>query len=137
MSAETGFPWLPAPCPSNNLTIRLEAVRQPLSRNIDGHPGFLLSPTCTVLRRGFNSGYRYKKLQVSGADRYGDTPDKNEFSHPHDGLQYLSLGGGEYYEVMGLKAARDNGPRQTRAIDDDHPQGQWTPGGTRQTVVRE
>ena len=29
----------PAPVPNNNLTMRLEAVRQPLSEMIDGDPG--------------------------------------------------------------------------------------------------
>ena len=32
-----------------------------------------------------------RKLQVSGEDRYMEKPDKDRFSHPHDGLQYLCL----------------------------------------------
>ena len=41
-------------------------------------------------------------MQVSG-ERYDDKPDKNRFSHIHDALQYLMLGGGEGRLVLGNK----------------------------------
>lgn len=87
--------------PSNSLSIRLDAVRNVLGRMIDGQPGFLLSPKCKVLREGFNSGYRYKRIKTTGGTTYMDVPEKNEFSHVHDGLQYWLLGNGEYYSVIG------------------------------------
>ena len=37
-------------------------------------------------------GYKYKKIQISGEDRYNLKPDKNVFSHPADAEQYLALG---------------------------------------------
>ncbi len=64
MSTGTGFVWRAAP--SNKPLLRLESVRAPLSRLHDGRPGFLLSPTCKVLRRGFNSGYRFRRVQTGG-----------------------------------------------------------------------
>lgn len=95
--------------PTNALMPRLEAVRQPLTRLIDGHrPGYLLSPSCRILRKGFNSGYRYRRLQISGTDRFADVPDKNEFSHPHDANQYGCMGIRGYAAVTG---------RQQRASD--------------------
>lgn len=54
--------------------------------------GFLLDPSCSLIRKGFNGGYRYDRLQISGSTaRYKDRPVKDKFSHPHDALQYLCL----------------------------------------------
>jgi hypothetical protein len=83
------------PAPTNEFSIRREAVASSLTRLIDGVPAFLLSPRCKALRKGFAGGYHYKRLKVSGDDRYHDKPDKNASSHPHDALQYLLSGGGE------------------------------------------
>lgn len=79
------------PAPSNSPLARLEAVRGYLSRMVDGRPGLFLSPTCKTLRKGFNGGYRYRQLQISGETRYQDQPDKNHYSHCHDALGYLCL----------------------------------------------
>ena len=49
---------------------------------------------CKHLVKGFEGGYQYKRMQVSG-ERYADKPDKNHYSHVHDALQYLLLGAGE------------------------------------------
>jgi len=34
-------------------------------------------------------------MQISGAERYEDKPEKNKYSHIHDALQYAMIGGGE------------------------------------------
>jgi hypothetical protein len=108
VSAKTQIAFRAAP--TNKLTPRLDAVRGPLTRSIDGDtPAFLLSPRCKILRKGFNSTYRYRKIVLAGESRYNPEPEKNEASHPHDGLQYLMLGGGEYAEVMGRKKNRGMG----------------------------
>lgn len=73
------------------LTIRIESVKKPLNSLSGGKPQLLLHPRCKVLRKGFQGRYQYKQLKISGAQvRYHDTPDKNEWSHPHDGLQYVA-----------------------------------------------
>ena len=46
-------------------------------------------PDVQVLRKGFNGGYRYRRLQVAGDERYTETPEKNQYSHIHDATQYL------------------------------------------------
>ena len=98
VSAVTGIAFRPAP--SNALSLRLEAVRQPMARLIDGRPGLLVSPTCKVLRRGFNSAYKFKRVFVGGSVvRYMDQPEKNEASHVQDALQYAMLGAGGYHDV--------------------------------------
>jgi len=54
--------------------------------------GFIIDPRCSMLRKGFNGGYRYDRVQISGAAaRFKDRPAKDKFSHPHDALQYLAL----------------------------------------------
>lgn len=81
--------------PSNVLTLRLESVRAPMTRMIDGQPGMLVHPQAATLRKGYMGGYFYKRVAVSGTDRYHDEPDKGNFSHVCDADQYLMLGGGE------------------------------------------
>ena len=101
VAREAGFRVRPAPLPSNTLPVRLESVRRQLQTMIDGDmPGLVVSPRCKTLRRGFNSGYRYRRQAVSGG-RHEDKPEKNHWSHVHDALQYLMLGSGGYARVMG------------------------------------
>jgi hypothetical protein len=74
---------------TNDPDVRINSVRYFLNLMIDGHPAFLLSRTgCPILRKGFMSGYHFKRLSISGDDRYQDKPNKNKYSHPHDALQY-------------------------------------------------
>ena len=105
--------------PTNEPTIRREAVAQVLNRMVDGNPGLVLSPHCKVLRKGFSGGYHYRRVRVAGDDRYHDKPDKNAYSHPHDALQYLMCGAGEGRAVLGRDKRR--GPRPTRANNSYSP----------------
>lgn len=98
MQHALGFPILAAP--SNEIGIRLDAVKQPLGTLIDGQPGFLLSPSCKVLRRGFNSKYCFVRVRGVNGDSYRDTPAKTDESHPHDALQYACLGTRGRYGVI-------------------------------------
>lgn len=75
-----------------NPTIRIESVRKPLTAIKNGKPQFVLHPRCKVLRKGFQGRYQYKRLKIGGAEeRFQDVPDKNAYSHPHDGLQYVAV----------------------------------------------
>ena len=82
------------PAPSNSVDLRLEAVSSQLAKMVEGKPAFLVDRRCSMLIKGFEGGYSYKRMEVSG-ERYADKPDKNMFSHIHDSLQYLLLGAGE------------------------------------------
>lgn len=66
---------------------------------------FLLDPCCTTLRKGFNGGYKYRRLQVTGEERYTEEPAKNRYSHPHDALQYVAM------ESGGIQAIQESGRR--------------------------
>jgi hypothetical protein len=87
--AEEGIACIPAS--TNSFVGRREAVAKYLTRMVDGRPSFVLDPSCDLLRRGFNGRYQYRRLQVVGAERFKDVPEKNDFSHLHDALQYASL----------------------------------------------
>jgi hypothetical protein len=83
------------PAPTNDFTIRREAIAHPLGRLIDGQPGLLVSPACVVARKGLSGGYCYKRLKVAGDDRYHDKPDKNKYSHVVEAGGYCNMGMGE------------------------------------------
>jgi hypothetical protein len=73
--------------PTNDPDKRIAAVERLLSQQLEGKAMFLISPSCTQLIKGFRSGYRYK---VKKNGEMEDKPDKNEWSHVHDALQYGS-----------------------------------------------
>ncbi|MDP2876749.1 MAG: hypothetical protein Q8O00_11235 [Holophaga sp.] len=105
---------LPArPAPTNDATIRREALGHACSIIIDGKPGLLVSPRCVVLRKGAMGGYCYKRLQVAGAERYHDAPDKNQYSHVVEALEYAMVGGGEGRALV--RRPGDGKPRQQSA----------------------
>ena len=66
----------------------------------EGKPAFLIDYRCRQLIKGFEGGYQYRRMQVSG-ERFTDKPEKNMFSHIHDALQYLMLGAGEGRSLLG------------------------------------
>jgi len=84
-----------SPAPSNIFTLRREAVASALKRLIDGKPGLLISPKCKVARKAMAGGYCFRRLQVSGSEKYKDEPDKNHYSHVAEAGQYAMLGAGE------------------------------------------
>jgi len=77
---------------TNDPLVRISSVRYFLNTMIDGQPAFQLSREgCPVLRKGFVNGYHFKRLSISGDERFQDKPNKNRFSHPHDALQYILM----------------------------------------------
>lgn len=77
---------------TNDPDVRINSVRYYLNLMVDGRPAFLISREgCPLLVKGFMSGYNYKRVSISGDERYRDKPDKNKYSHPHDALQYIAM----------------------------------------------
>ena len=87
------------PAPSNSVDLRLESVASQLTKMADGQPAFLIDRRCPSLIKGFQGGYCYRRMQVSG-ERFDDKPEKNMYSHIHDALQYLMLGAGEGRQLI-------------------------------------
>ena len=84
------------PTYTNDFIIRREAVAAPLSRmDFAGNPGFLVGPKAIMCRKALAGGYKYKRMAVSGQERFMDKPDKGRYSHVADALQYLMVGAGE------------------------------------------
>lgn len=92
---------------SNAWLPRRGSVAWFLSKLTSGKPLFVIDPVCKVLRKGFNGGYKYRRIQVIGEERYTEEPMKNSYSHPHDALQYVAM------ESGGLQATKEKpGPRR-------------------------
>lgn len=79
---------------NNSVDLRLNAVSELLRSNYKGVPDLLVSSKCEYLRNGFNGDYHYKQMRTmeGSTPKYTDSPEKNEFSHVHDALQYLACG---------------------------------------------
>lgn len=75
---------------TNDPDARIRAVEHLLAKQIDGKAGFLINrERCPMVSQGFRYGYRWK-LNKDGTMQ-DNSPVKNEWSHPHDALQYLAL----------------------------------------------
>lgn len=85
---------------TNDPLVRRAAISSPMLRNcMDGKPAFIISPKCKMLRKGLAGGFCYKRIQVSG-ERYGDKPDKGEYSHIVEACEYGAQGEGEGREAV-------------------------------------
>lgn len=74
------------PAETNELDPRIDGVSQMLSTDVRaGVPSLIIDPRCLMLRKGFNSHYRFKKRQNG---EFEAKPEKNPWSNPHDALQY-------------------------------------------------
>jgi len=71
---------------ANDITARHNGVKEFLKTNVRGLPCMVVDPSCEMLIKGFNGAYLFP---FDNKGRVKDKPEKNEFSHPHDGLQYL------------------------------------------------
>jgi len=79
------------PARTNSFEARKDAVSNLLISFIDNEPSILISPKIRYLRKGLRGKYAYKRIQVSGAARYKDEPDKNIYSHISEAFQYDCL----------------------------------------------
>ena len=85
-----------SPAPTNDFTLRREAVAGPLSRlTLKARPALVVSPRCKTLRKAMGGGYCYRRVQIAGDERFHDKPDKNAYSHVAEALQYACVGEGE------------------------------------------
>lgn len=94
--------------PSNDPILRHDAVAKLMGRMIDGLPGFQVSPRCKMARKGLAGGYCLRRIQVIGAERYKDTPEKNRYSHVVEAGEYAMLGAGEGATVIGMEDDDDD-----------------------------
>lgn len=96
--AQAGIQFRAAPG-NNELVMRRESVAAPLTRLVDGRPGLIINRECLKLRAGMSGKYNFRRVAVRG-DTFADKPDKNEYSHVCEALQYMMLGAGEGRELV-------------------------------------
>lgn len=68
--------------------IRREAVVNALNRQIAGKPALLVDASCIRLIDGFEGGYAFGEIGNTGI--FKPEPEKNEYSHIHDAVQYAA-----------------------------------------------
>jgi hypothetical protein len=103
------------PAYTNDFAIRREVVADYLQRlDFTGQPAFSVTSGAPTLRKALGGAYRYKRMQVSNEERFKDVPDKNEYSHIADALQYCMLGAVGDRRVIG---GYDNKPIDYSAIN--------------------
>jgi hypothetical protein len=108
------------PAPTNDIDPRLRAVEAFLLAQRNGGPAMLIDrDRCPTIVRALGGGYRYAKTR-NGTRK--PLPDKNEYSHVIDALQYACLAahGGMSGYFARMMAHR---PRSTRG---KMPTGAWT-----------
>lgn len=82
-----GFQAFPAP--TNDIDPRIRAVEAFLQGQRDGGPAMLINRSrCPTIVRALGGGYRYGKTK---AGIRKPAPEKNQYSHPIDALQYACL----------------------------------------------
>jgi hypothetical protein len=88
--AEEGIPTEPGAI--IDFAGRRGAVVDYLLRMVDkNEPGFIIDPSCKMIREGFLGGYMFQKVQVTGAEeRFREEACKNDYSHIHDALQQVA-----------------------------------------------
>lgn len=104
------------PAPTNEFSVRVDAVNTSFGRLIDGTPGAIIHPECVVLRKGCLGGYAYRRIFSGTTERFENEPQKNEYSHPCEAYQYQLMGGGEHRTVLGKKRRDSGGDRPRYAV---------------------
>lgn len=90
------------PAPSQDPIIRRESFAIQMTRLADnGKPKLAIHPDCNVLIKGCSGGFKFKRVQVTGEERFQNVPDKNRFSHVCESAEYLLVGAGEDVTWMG------------------------------------
>lgn len=83
------------PAHTNDPEIRFASLDNLLTTIIDGEPAIQINIDCTTLIKGLAGSYQFRRIQVTGEDRFRDQPDKGPESHVCEGLHYCLLGAGE------------------------------------------
>lgn len=114
------------PAPSNDFDIRTECLDTQLTQLIEGEPALLIDPSCTTLIRGLAGKYQFRRLKVSGDERYEDKPLKNAESHICEAVHYGLYGAGEGDSLFDGSGWRE----ETQEIESSTDFEGWHPENT-------
>ena len=112
-------PWKWKPAPTNDITMRREAVVNALNRMVEGRPGLFVSPKAATLRKGFVGSYHYKFIKSGNGAQTFDTPAKNSYSHIHDACQYM-ICGATGVDVLAKQIRKRERPRSRKVLGTDY-----------------
>ena len=141
-SEEDGYDWLaefeaefparkfsPGGDAGNRLEPRLEAVRRRLTKLPAGQPSILIDPRARVVRRAFNNGYVFERIEhkSSKTGRFRSIPVKNDFSHVMDALAEGCLGVQNRGAILN-RMRMDRAARAAAAGKVDYGGGYFRPG---------
>lgn len=106
MALETRTGLRIRPARTNAIAARREALRVPMTRMVDGHPGVIVDPVgAPVLRMGLGGLFHFPRIKAGMATRDSDTPAKN---HPTsdvcEAAEYMALDNEAFSEFEGRKA---------------------------------
>ena len=105
------------PVYTNDTVLRREAMSGQLSRlAMNGEAGFIVSPKCRMLRKGLAGGFKYRRVQITGEERFHDKPDKNIYSHICEAAEYGLIGAGEGDRLITSSFPLHPKPRVRRAL---------------------
>jgi hypothetical protein len=82
------------PAKTNAFLPRRESVARRLTTMIDGDPSIKIGPLAPMIRKGLKGAYHYEKVNIAvgkGETKYKEMPDKDQYSHSQDALQYITL----------------------------------------------
>ena len=82
------------PTHTNDYESRTTVLDNQLRQITDGAPSFLVDPRCITLIKGLAGAYMFKRVRISGEDRFHDLPVKDATSHVCEALHYAMLGKG-------------------------------------------
>jgi len=121
-----GIPALAAS--GNDPSLRRGALDRPLTRMVNGGPGILVSPKCKHIRKGLAGAFQYKRIKVSGTEKFKDVPDKNLWSHVCEALEYALMDAGEHSVAdspVGMRMPK--GPIQPQVVNATVGGFGWSP----------
>lgn len=90
---ESGLQAFPAH--TNDPEIRFATLDSLLTTIIEGQPAIVIDRSCSLLIAGLAGNYCYRRVQVTGQERFHDQPDKTKESHICEALHYGLMGAGE------------------------------------------
>ena len=109
------------PAPTQDPTLRREGLAGMMRRmTLTGYPAYRVSSSdCPVTVKGLSGFYRFTRVLSGGLEpRFQDKPEKNQYSHVCEALEYLAVGLGEGLKVITINrgARRDALPRKRVAV---------------------
>ena len=119
------------PAPTNLFNPRRDALASFLTKRVRSmitgkstEEGFIISPKCKLLLKGFRGDYKFKRVKVEGKDVYEAEAVKNECSHPMDALMAVAV----TYDMPKISSdarnrmgARSDGERFSIGFAQDYP----------------